>query len=286
MRSTLLALLLACSAACSSSDSSGTPADGGAGTAGGTCSCSGAVGAKGEKGDIGPAGPAGAKGDRGDMGPTGPIGAKGEKGDIGPAGPAGSAGLPGAMGAAGPAGAPGAKGDTGPAGPAGAKGDKGEPGAPGAASGPSLYVSGSRIRVRWFHTADGANGFAGWYDNTKGMPCSPSMVADGVGYRCLPVEQIALPSASRWYRDAQCGGNPLVWVPNGVTVTKFATATIETGRYEIRAIGAPAATDGQLYYGTLYGGCAPSARSASGTYYETGAELAATEFAAMTVTVD
>src|SRR5688572_13285646 len=60
-------------------------------------------------------------------------------------------------------------------------------------------ASGSRLRMQYYRTEDGATQFAGWKDTLLDESCSPGFSSDGQR-RCLPRY---LP-ASRYYRDAAC----------------------------------------------------------------------------------
>ena len=89
-----------------------------------------------------------------------PDGAGRSSGAAGLAGPVGIAGPAGAVGAKGDTGATGAVGPAGAIGPVGAAGPKGDRGEPGGTAGASMYVSGSRIKAKFFTTPDGARGFS------------------------------------------------------------------------------------------------------------------------------
>jgi hypothetical protein len=60
--------------------------------------------------------------------------------------------------------------------------------------------SGTRIKVRWYQSAEGTRVFDSMYDSMLDVRCQPALTSDGK-VRCLPLEQL---SVTPWYSDAQC----------------------------------------------------------------------------------
>ena len=75
------------------------------------------------------------------------------------------------------------------AGPQGPKGDPGPPGPPGRSEDASLFVSGTRLRLRYLVGDDGTRQWRGWYDNQRDEECNFTFgdyrASDGT-IRCLP----------------------------------------------------------------------------------------------------
>lgn len=119
-------------------------------------------------------------------------------------GGSGSGSSSGAGGSAGQAGSGGAAASgTGASGTAGkvAQGQAGEAGASPDGFAPD-YVSGSRLRARYWTTDDGTRQFSAWYDSQLDTPCAFSPAEDGV-MRCLPSTQIGLQSSNA-FSDSGC----------------------------------------------------------------------------------
>lgn len=64
------------------------------------------------------------------------------------------------------------------------------------------FVSGSRLKVRFLTSADGARQPVGWYDAQLGEPCTPVKASDGKT-RCLPLNGSAV-YGGVYYADADC----------------------------------------------------------------------------------
>jgi hypothetical protein len=60
--------------------------------------------------------------------------------------------------------------------------------------------SGTRIKVRWYQSAEGTLVFDSMYDSMLDVRCQAALTSDGK-VRCLPLEQL---SGVQWYSDAQC----------------------------------------------------------------------------------
>ena len=102
----------------------------------------------------------------------------------------GAMGTPGEMGAMGLMGGEGSDGTAGPPGDPGAPGQMGLQGEQGVMGPPGMdgeagYTSGSRIKLRFSTTADGARMFRGWHDTALDVDCNPGQASDSKS-RCLP----------------------------------------------------------------------------------------------------
>jgi len=245
----------------------------------------------GTTGPVGPQGSPGAVGPAGPIGPTGPAGlqglpgAPGAPGAVGPSGPTGPVGSAGKDGITGPIGAVGA---VGPAGPAGLAGPAGSTGLPGSASGPSMYVSGSRIKASFFDTPDGAHGFSTWYDSTLAVPCMPFPASDDVT-RCMPTRQMSWADGNNegWYLTVTCDGNPVIDLRTGTSTTPYATFVNSLGEKLVRKIGAQVPTGTVLYYGSAITSCfVKGPPTAQDTFFSTGVVLDAATFTGMTESVE
>jgi hypothetical protein len=89
--------------------------------------------------------------------------------------------------------------------------------------------SGTRIKVRWYQSAEGTLVFDSMVDSTLNVRCQPAMTSDGK-VRCLPLEQLA---TTQWYSDAHCTmpAQPIIddcYVPTYVAVYANAAAECPT----------------------------------------------------------
>jgi hypothetical protein len=82
--------------------------------------------------------------------------------------------------------------------------------------------SGTRIKVRWYQSAEGTRVFDSMYDSTLDVRCQPGLTSDGK-VRCLPLEQLA---PTQWYSDAQCM-MPALPITDGCSVPPYAAVPID-----------------------------------------------------------
>lgn len=149
--------------------------------------------------------------------------------------------------------------------------------------------SGTRIKVRWQVTDDGAKRAFGFYDSLLDVNCGAAAAPDGVT-RCMP------PMAPTVFADDTCTTrvgyqlNPSCSGP----VPKYASLTSGTGCAtvtEVRALGAKVATPAAVYVlsgATCVGIGYPCSPGACGVvdFYEVGAVVSSSEFAQVTEQVE
>jgi len=157
----------------------------------------------------------------------------------------------------------------------------------GGSGGTPDYVSGSRIKARVQSTADGAKGFAGFYDSQLGVPCAFNHAADDT-LRCLPNTYAYVAS---YFSDSGCS-TPLAYASFGCAVTyaqkgETSSSCIDIGyystnqRYRIYSVGS-AYTSSTIWSGAP-GSCSMSTTPTTLMFFNVGSEVPASTFAAGSV---
>jgi hypothetical protein len=90
------------------------------------------------------------------------------------------------------------------------------------------YVSGSRLRARYWTTDDGTRQFSTWYDSELDTPCLFSPAEDGV-MRCLPSTQIAVQNSNA-FSDSGCSKRYAAANPAYCHDSKYAVAATGMGQ--------------------------------------------------------
>lgn len=157
----------------------------------------------------------------------------------------------------------------------------------GGSGGTPDYTSGSRIKARVNSSADGAKGFAGFYDSQLGVPCAFNHAADDT-LRCLPNTYAYVAS---YFSDSGCT-TPLAYASFGCAPTyaqksETSSTCIDIGYYTTNArmriySVASAYTSSTIWSGTP-GSCNMSATPTTLTFYNIGSEVPASTFAAGSV---
>jgi hypothetical protein len=117
----------------------------------------------------------------------------------------------------------------GPQGPPGESGRPGPPGPPGLSGASSLFVSGTRLRARYFAGDDGTRQWNGWYDSERDEECNFTFgnlrASDGT-IRCLPLFGSVRLNA---YADPMCTQPVAIVYPATTPCTpKYGIAETET----------------------------------------------------------
>ena len=179
----------------------------------------------------------------------------------------------------------GASGGSGGGGTGGSGGGSGGSGGTGGGSGGTPdYVSGSRIKARVQSTADGAKGFAGFYDSQLGVPCAFNHAADDT-LRCLPNTYAYVAS---YFSDSGCA-TPLAYASFGCAPTyaqksENSSTCIDVGYYttnaRIRIYSVTSAYTSSTIWSGSPGSCSMSATPATLTFFNIGSEVPASTFSA------
>lgn len=144
--------------------------------------------------------------------------------------------------------------------------------------------SGSRLKARRVVGDDGSTQFLGWHDSQRDEDCSFRPAADGT-QRCLPDD--AAP-ATTYFNDTGCA-QALVFMGPGCAKPKYATSYASAGvcavnLTRVKLTGAAIApTDLHVLAGDK---CIAAGAGPAGSFYLTGAEVAASDFAGGKVAVD
>jgi hypothetical protein len=146
------------------------------------------------------------------------------------------------------------------------------------------YASGSRLKLRYFESSDGAKQFTGWADSARSNEeCAFAWHAD-LSWRCVPTPT-AQPLIA-FFGAADCTSTPLSLVAKTVLAAPsyfYSYAQTSAGPMGIRmyTAGAKIATPGTVYSGTP-AACSSSAGGSLATvydFYNLGAEVPSTAFA-------
>ena len=136
--------------------------------------------------------------------------------------------------------------------------------------------SGSRLKAKYRIGDDGSKEYLSgvWYDSERQEDCSFATAADGKE-RCMPTSQLTV----TFYGDASCSQPLAVGSPSCAPkyAMTFEPSACSAGTVHIYAIGATA-TPSKLYVnanGTCMNAGPPDPAS---TYYQVGAEVAASSF--------
>jgi hypothetical protein len=141
------------------------------------------------------------------------------------------------------------------------------------------FVSGTRLRARYYLGDDGSKVFIGFYDNLLATDCFVTRAADGTR-RCVPLSGVAL---TGYFGNAGCT-QPAYIVSGACAPSAFAIIPIppvacEEQRYEVRAVGA--------LIGQAYGGTPTSCNPIPGfSAYTPGAESPPSQFVEMSEMVE
>jgi hypothetical protein len=143
------------------------------------------------------------------------------------------------------------------------------------------FVSGPRLRAKYYLGTDGSKQFHGWYDSQRQEDCFYVTATDGTR-RCMPVDYSA--KFGSYFADAACT-QPLAVKVSACAVGKYATRTtapdlcVHNAQNEVALVG-PAFV-GQIY---LFdgAGCLPGGAQEPHTI----TVLAPTEFVEATVVVE
>lgn len=150
--------------------------------------------------------------------------------------------------------------------------------APDGKAGDQSFQSGTRLKVRYNVSSDGAQQALGFYDSQRSENCNFMPASDGV-LRCLP----SVTTLSGFFTDGNCT-SPLAATSKGCApATEISTATTAatcgTGtKYDVATVGA-AYTGAQVFYkAPTCTGIASTTYSASFDLYSTTSIVAPTSF--------
>lgn len=152
----------------------------------------------------------------------------------------------------------------------------------GGSSDQRLWTGGSRLKARYYDTADGTSTFIGWRDTQIAMSCSFNVAADGK-LRCLPYGE-GIQSTGFYFKDAGCTQKISIVYTGGrcpPAAPKYANeydATQCPSRSRFYDVGAKLATT-TAYYRDSQGVCRQTSFAGSqDDLYDVGAEVAPTTF--------
>lgn len=147
-------------------------------------------------------------------------------------------------------------------------------------AGDQSFQSGTRLKVRYYVSNDGAQQALGFYDSQRNENCNFAMASDST-LRCLP-EPGTVYALGTWFSDAQCT-QPLLSIqtcvfPNAKEA-RVPTSTTCGTQFDVYTLGAP------FTAATMYGksGSTCTATSTTGyfasfSFYQAGAIIPSTSF--------
>ena len=148
------------------------------------------------------------------------------------------------------------------------------------------YVSGSRLKARYFDGADGSKYFTGMMDTQLNVPCEPKRYFSDQSYRCLPAEALqgffftdpACTQGFTWSVDVDCE-IPSYALQGNLLQCSGQVGDQELG-YAVRPVGSPIAKPTQAW---AFNGftCVAAAVPNFPNYYAVGAGMEASDFVEM-----
>jgi hypothetical protein len=157
---------------------------------------------------------------------------------------------------------------------------------PAGPAGETVYRSGSRIKLQYLTSVDGARILHGYYDAQLDLLCEPALAADGI-FRCLPIGDFAWVTP-HYYSDSICS-IPIAYATSTVdplcpSARLYAVGNLSCGRKEYYSILAD--YSGPVYTISSPGGACISFSMDGLQYFEIGPPISPGTFAAFSTTVE